>query len=1582
MSDRLAEALVRMAGKVADDRVGEPAFIAIKGVDLHTAAGMGRLWSKDDDGFALKIAAPPGADMQGRALTEDETATSVRNDAGNKLGVCLVICEGERVPDRQGVKGLDVVEPAALLTDEPHWEMLASAAEPAEGPDVVEVGQAIRDLPASERPTALRVAAFLDEVAANPSEDAAMQLPLLGAFRDEGPLSAPRLVDNIQLAARLEDPDTTRPGSVKDMTDRAHHQLGASRAERVLALLYGDVQGLLRELSYGEAAAILREPPAKDLPDTVKDQLGQFKERLEDDPEGLGAIVDDLIDRAEDLRDRDARQEASDELLSFHDDRQAEGASVFRPDTETRLKGLRRNSKISAGESVERALIKAIAGVGVPESIEVRSPTLPEDVAKESDARAVLAYAALRLRAEPLLALLRSRGVDVSGSTSAELGERIKQATEMLDTPREKQATTMNIAVRGKGRGNIVEIVWTPSAEDLVLVLLNHRFQGAKVSTLKTSTAPGRPLRSAEIESAGRSSTFDAAAAQTADAVAAAGFAADPLEAWAAAWVEAVSEASKGPASDSVSEGLTVVGCVEFPGDALLLTHLHPLKSEWLAARTRAWLDLLALLLEEEERRRDVLAAAEHVAAANASQYPAYLWYGPGADPLVPSMDGSVVSIFGGGRAPSNITPPPVSSVEQVLDKLVMLHREVQPHLRVAALGDHACDLALRALTAKLGLQRKPFDRAELVCISGRPSDETLLDAEELERRSPVRQLQLAYVDSIDYLALTDTPAVHLALVSGLGDRAGGRNVAFGEAQIVDPPGQADPLFAPKTWLRVRRNRGTLLCPPGVTPTYSAHLIVQAAPREGWRRGEEEKSVATLSVDVGAVKEELVALHRYAQWVLTVDRYAARDTLQRLLGKSVAILHQERRTSGAVTEGLIISQRSGGAADRAIARALTSNQIEANEVVAEDLARRLRVCASRGHGVLALRAATTGSGINELLGHVAGFAELTRRASPQPIPQNSRLLLVSLDEYKQWFGKGRRADLLVLALPADAKGEVWAANVEVKTVLSAGDQRKARREAKTQLLETLKDSHPAIRPDGSVFSRMWLNRIVEAAVSVARENDVRLTEAELNALNRFRSQGTPSNDWGGIGLVFGPEELPTETPQIRIGNDRIPLFLYGVKLDRELLRAAAETDPGDLRTSSDAGRQLRSSSKDRLRKAPASGEAEAEQPPIEAAVRDEPIPLKSTVEVIAHASTDKSPPPAEQRPAQLGVNASTGEPVEWRVSGPNALSNGHVEIYGQSGFGKTQLVKSLLAQLRGAGSHFSVCDFKDDYGVDEYGTDFPAAVGARFFELYAAPVPFNPMAGHSGSKRDMQSFCIELRDMVDIAAKQYVRMGPRQLGKLLHALEESFEYARVNGRADPLLQDVGGLIDDDLEGILGDLFRFEFFGAGPPFGELVDHDSIFSFAKVPGRGLTEDLLAGFVLSSFYLKMQTAPAVHSTVRFAVVVDEAHRVSGYKAVKSMVSEQRSKGVAVILATQKPGQLPPEVETNAQTKVFLNLPGQDAKEAAKRLDPDNKDLPELIRTLAPGEAFVSIGGQPVLVRLRQYWRDDAASNSPDEP
>jgi type IV secretory pathway VirB4 component len=334
----------------------------------------------------------------------------------------------------------------------------------------------------------------------------------------------------------------------------------------------------------------------------------------------------------------------------------------------------------------------------------------------------------------------------------------------------------------------------------------------------------------------------------------------------------------------------------------------------------------------------------------------------------------------------------------------------------------------------------------------------------------------------------------------------------------------------------------------------------------------------------------------------------------------------------------------------------------------------------------------------------------------------------------------------------------------------------------------------------------------------------------------------------------------------------------------------------------------------------------------------------------------------------LGVDAVAGTPVEWNVTGPDALSNGHIEVYGTSGAGKTQFIMSLLSQMRGLGARFGVCDFKNDYGGD-----VPAEIGAQFYDLWEHPLPFNPLAIDDPSRRALQGLRIELRDTVDIAARPFTRLGHRQLGKLLEALEQA--YAQAPQGAMPTLNDVHELLDDDLKGVIGDLTGTELFGAGPPLGGLIDQNVIFGLNHIPGTGLTTMLAAGFILSSLYLKLLEMPQVANQVNYLIVIDEAHRVANFHSVASMVRELRSKGLAVVLATQRPGDLPEEASTNAQTKIFLRLPdAQAARQAARALDPSDRGLAAEIRTLEDGEAFVAIaGGSPMKVTLRQHWRDD---------
>ena len=118
----------------------------------------------------------------------------------------------------------------------------------------------------------------------------------------------------------------------------------------------------------------------------------------------------------------------------------------------------------------------------------------------------------------------------------------------------------------------------------------------------------------------------------------------------------------------------------------------------------------------------------------------------------------------------------------------------------------------------------------------------------------------------------------------------------------------------------------------------------------------------------------------------------------------------------------------------------------------------------------------------------------------------------------------------------------------------------------------------------------------------------------------------------------------------------------------------------------------------------------------EPAAQDMVAPPKDEAAEIVPILADATPiadEPSTLRPTtthpELGWGWESGDPVEWRVIGEGALSNGHVEIYGTSGAGKTQFVKSLLAQLSSRWDRTSA----SATSRTTTASDFPAAGGRR-----------------------------------------------------------------------------------------------------------------------------------------------------------------------------------------------------------------------------------------------------------------------------
>lgn len=1601
MSARLGTAL---AGYILG-LPGEHKFVLVEGISEDLAHSMAAAW--DDAELRLAIASQHPARFGSRAL-RDQAATGLRN----KGPVCLVLCEGSQLADRQSLRAFESVAPSDLLREHSGLIRLAEAAPPAPLDGVARhVRGAILQLGAAARPSATAVAAYMDKCAAG--EDPLQALPTLGAFADHpaGATDQRRILANLSLASRRRGEQLSRPADMRRRAARILSQRPgvrpeAARAEanRVLALLQSGSDELLSALTYDEASEIL-EQKSSDLPAAVERELGFYRKERSDDPAIAWSRYDDA---ARLLRDPEQQKRCALDLLGLDE---VEGRHVFDASVRRRLEQLLKDQVVSASHPScpELALVRCAVALGGIAAIDLLQPLASaRQNRNRTSATQRLAVACARLRLGRLLRDLQENGVQIDGAllirADDELWPEIFEDAQLDAGP---GLPTVLLRVRSPHEDPVTrQISWRPDFDDIAALRAALAFAEQPTLTLRVQAGSGLKAfcsgAGPEPEPVPRKLAGLAALLQrTAVGALENGFAPEPLDAWAAEWSGAV-EAARADGDTSTAEELALAGGA-VSGQAFALSPFAPLKSEWLgqyldALWSMVWGAYHAAGRPQDEPYEDTAAG---VARSTAAHYPAHLRVRTRERVMLPTGEGRIWSVYG-AEAPDDAHLGG-EALGDVIERLLTLQPDAAGHLRCLAYGPGAATLLIEQAVDLAGKRlgragaRAVLRNIEIFCVEEggwRPSVEALARADELLIAEGRRALEVRYVPTLRDAQATmqryapSFPAAHLALVTGL--TAGGRRLAVNSPEVAPPPLDGEVLFAPRVWMRSKQTRRMLLMPPAASKPGVAWLRLMNAIEDEWPDGDGTIRAPELRTASGEMREELLAIHELALWVATLDPYASRDSLTHAMQGEVAILHQDRRLGGDSPLSLVISQKSGGPADRAVGRRLRASGIVGDFASAVKIGADLRKVASEGYGVLALEAATTGAGINELVGHVVAFSLLSTRTTPWPLPPNCRLLLVSLDDYKHWF-PAKRADLLVIALDTAEHG-VHAAAIEVKARTSDVDP--AARDALDQLKQTLHATRFAAYPEkGSVHSRLWLNRLAEAACAVARESNFKLAEAELEAIERFR-RGDGPLEWAGLGLVFGPKEQNIDRHYHQeIAGDRVPIVVHSVQLTEDLLQHATGVRLQELRTVQAERPPLRGGRVRRRPEREPPEPPEATEPPeepeepepeppaglepfaaSEAALSGEAEPVDQ--ELLEAIRAEESGSEAFAAPI-LGWDTATSEEVRWRAAGADAeLDNGHTEIWGASGAGKTQFTMALLAQLAAhSGARFGIADFKNDYS-DDSSDRFPERTGARFIDLWDTGAPFNPLALSAGDDREKRRAIIELRDIVDVAAQSFTRLGVRQKDKLRKALERAYEVSGQEGRW-PTMLTLNDMLDEDLRGVIGDLTREEIFRDGPPLGDAIEENLVFGLHEIPGNGLTTVLTAGFILSALHLRIQGLPQTANTIRYLMVVDEAHRVAAFKAVKSMLQEGRSKGLAVLLATQQPGDLPEEVATNANTRICFRLPDSTiAHAAARRLDASDPSLAEQIRTLDRGEAFVSLGGaRPRLLRMAQFWRDREA-------
>lgn len=1663
MSRRLGAALAAHIDRLP----GTARFVLVEGVPADLAEGMAAAWGPDLP--PLRVVSADPARFGPYALS-GVSGTALRNsrENGEARGLALVLCEGQQVPDRQSLNLFESVSPSQLL-DTSGLALLAQQlpAVPLDGP-LRAVRDAVVLAGAASQPSATAVAAYLDRVAAG--GDPMKALPALGGFTDPAAgdrVDSARIGDNFKLAARRTSEDLLRPRDYADLRRRAKTVLarrpglsgpGAAEvaADEVMGLLQAGSDEVLAKLQYDEAREVL-EQKSPDLAKAATRAIADFRRGLPLDSQAAALPWDRYEQTAQALRRAAENREGAQELLELDD---AQQRQLFDRSLRGKLERLLHDKAISGSNPScpEAAMARATQQLGgIIQTVQVVSSHADEP-ANPSKARQMITLACARLRLGALMHRWNDDEGDIDGRLLKPADDgQVLEAFAEADLSAPGDLPPIQLRLQGHD-ASAVQVSWKPDLDDAALLRAALLFAEQPTLTLHM---PGEPTLRAFCSAATPSQdpvppallSLAQQLTDTARKLLSRGLDPALLNAWTAAWTAACA-ACEAAGDTASAEALTLAGAVTGGDRAAALTGLAPMKAEWLAQYLSALWELLGRADTPDTETKPVAATAAAVARTTASQHPAHLRLSTRDDPLVPTSEGRLWGLYG-GRTARDESGYAGTALTSVLARLLTLQPEAAGHLRCLAWGPGAADLLAEQALAVIGRKvgGAVVGKVEIFCVGKGPEDRpgrTTLAAADRELAGERDVLELRYLDSLDQALAAlqpagGAPSVHLALVTGLTD--GGQRLRVYPVDVAPPADNTEVLFAPRTWQRPREAGRTLLMPPAATAAGQAWLRLQNAVDDAWPEPGRLLKVPEARTGTLDVAARLQQVHELALWVATLDRYATRDTLEQAMGPdNVAILHQERRLGSDSPLSLVLSQKSGGPADRAIGRSLRAAGIVADRGAAFDIGTDIRKVASQGYGILALQAATSGAGINELVGHVVAFSLLATTATPWPLPPNCRVLLVSLDEYRHWF-PGKRADLLAIALdPGD--GGVHIAAIEVKARRSSDLDSAS--DALDQLSQTLSATRWAAYPEaGSVYSRLWLNRITEAAYSVARESRFKLDADEIAALEAFRL-GTGTLEWAGVGLVFGPnvEDRHQHYPQ-KVAGDIVPVAMHHIKLTEALLRTATKVRLTELRTVEAAAKPLEGG---RLRRrperlpggaAPAPGPAEPETPagtaaadPTAARPAEADTPgaarsgaaaagsgdLRDPVPAEGSGSGVDAPPPAEAPsgsggagldgaaadPAQDGGPAPGGSPgqdvaadafhaplfgwditrggeVRWHPagSGQDLLKNGHVEIWGSSGMGKTQFAMALLAQLAlHSGTRFGIADFKNDYSDD---TGFPGRAGAEFLDLWNGGAPYNPLALDSDLDNDraIDTAVIELRDTVEEAARSFTRIGVRQRAKLEKALRAAYAAGRAENRW-PTLRTLDDQLDDDLAGVMGDLTRHNLFGAGKPLGDVVDRNVVFGLSKIPGNGQTTVLAAAFILSSLLIRVQNLPPVPNTVRYVAVVDEAHRVASFQAIKTMIREGRSKGLAVLLATQQPLDLDPVVQTNAATKICFGLPDATvASMAARRLEPDNSRLAEQIRTLGAGEAFVSMGGSaPRLVRMVQLYRDGDTLGIPPAP